>query len=271
MSKKLYHLRKILAKMKNVLVAYSGGVDSTLLLKVAQGALGEKVLAVTATSLIYPSGELEAASQTAERLGIRHLIIRNRVLSLPNFLRNPRDRCYWCKKELFSQILAIAKKNGISYIIEGSNYDDRSDFRPGKRAVKEFGVRSPLDEAKLTKEEIRRLAKKFGLPVWNKPAFACLASRIPYGIKITRANLKKIEASEELLREVGIKGSLRVRDYGSVARIEILAKEFPKLLRVRNRLIRKFKALGYTYITLDLEGYRSGSMNEIINKGVDKK
>lgn len=276
--------------MGNVLIAYSGGVDSTLLLKVAKVILKEKVLAITADSLTYPSSELKAAKEMTERLKVRHIIIKTRELSDSNFSHNPRDRCYWCKKELFSQLSAIAKKNGMSYIIDGTNYDDRRDFRPGRRAAREFGVRSPLAEAKLTKKEIRQLSRELNLSTWSKPAFACLASRFPYGTKITRKNLKKIDEAEKFLCELGIKGSLRVRHYGNIARIEVLEKNLSKLLRLRDKIVSKFKDLGYIYVTLDLEGYRTGSMNpapfdlstqdvlsrrggvnEVLKKGADRR
>lgn len=271
MAEKLQQLKEIVTKMESVLIAYSGGVDSTLLLKVARDTLKEKVIAVTADSLTYPSSELEAAKEMTERLKVRHIIIKTKELSDPNFAHNPRDRCYWCKKELFSQLLTIAEKNGINYILDGTNYDDRRDFRPGRRAAREFGVRSPLEEARLTKNEIRQLSKEFGLSTWSKPAFACLASRFPYGMKITRKNLKKIDEAEEFLRGLGIRGSLRVRHHGSMARIEVREKDLSKLLRLRNKIVPKFKDLGYTYITLDLEGYRIGSMNEVLRKGDDKR
>lgn len=258
---KLKKLKKILSGMESVLVAYSGGVDSTLLLKMAKDTLGGKVLAVTADSLTYPAPELKAAKEMTEKLGVRHIIIKTRELSDPNFFNNPPDRCYWCKKELFSQISTITKENGIKYILDGTNYDDRSDFRPGRRAAREFGVQSPLEEAGFTKEDIRQLSRELNLSTWSKPALACLASRFPYGTKITRKNLKKIDKAEEFLRRLGIKGSLRVRHHGSIARIEVRKENLSKLLRLRNKIISKFKDLGYTYVTLDLEGYRTGSMN----------
>ncbi len=267
MNKKLQQLKEIVTKMENVLIAYSGGVDSTLLLKVARDTLKEKVLAVTADSLTYPSSELKAAKEMTERLGVRHIIIKTKELSNPNFSHNPRDRCYWCKKELFSQLSTIAKKNDINYILDGTNYDDRRDFRPGRRAAREFGVRSPLEEAMLTKKEIRQLSRELGLSTWSKPALACLASRFPYGTEITKGNLKKIDEVEEFLRGLGIKGNLRVRHHGSIVRIEVLEENLSKLLRLKDKIISKFKDIGYTYITLDLEGYRTGSMNPAPHRG----
>lgn len=266
MNKKLKQLKEILTKMGSVLIAYSGGVDSTLLLKVARDTLKEKVLAVTADSLTYPSSELKAAKEMAERLEVRHIIIKTKELSDPRFFHNPQDRCYWCKRELFAQLSTIAQENDVNYVLDGSNYDDRQDFRPGRRAAREFEVRSPLDEARLTKKDIRQLSRELGLFTWNKPAYACLASRFPYGLKITKQSLKKIDEAEEFLRRLGIKDSLRVRYHGSMARIEVLKKDLSKLLRLRDKIVSKFKVLGYTYVTLDLEGYRTGSMNEVLGK-----
>ncbi|MBU4561027.1 ATP-dependent sacrificial sulfur transferase LarE [bacterium] len=263
---KLEKLKKILSNMESVLFAYSGGVDSTLLLKMAKDTLGERVLAVTADSLTYPSSEFKAAKEMTERLKVGHIIIKTKELSDPNFFYNPLNRCYWCKKELFSQLSTIAKKNGMNYILDGTNYDDRRDFRPGRRAAREFGVRSPLAEARLTKREIRQLSKELDLSTWDKPAFACLASRFPYGTKITRENLKKIDEAERFLCGLGIKGSLRVRHHGSIARIEVPKENLSKLLKLRDKIASKFKELGYTYVTLDLEGYRTGSMNEPVRR-----
>lgn len=270
MNKKLQQLKEILTKMGSVLIAYSGGVDSTFLLKIAKNTLREKVLAVTADSLTYPSSELKAAKEMTGRLKVRQIIIKTKELSDPRFFRNPRNRCYWCKKELFAQLSTIAKENDLNYILDGSNYDDRQDFRPGRRAAREFKVRSPLEEAGLTKDEIRQLSRELGLFTWNKPAYACLASRFPYGLKITKQSLKKIDQAEEFLCGLGIKGELRVRHHGSMARIEVVEKDLSKLLKLRNQIIAKFKDLGYTYVTIDLEGYRTGSMNEILKNEVDE-
>ena len=265
MPKKLQKLKEILAKMKSVLIAYSGGVDSTFLLRVAKDVLDNKVMAVTATSLTYPSYEIESAKKTAKLLGVRQLIITTGELANPRFTNNSQNRCYWCKRELFLKLIALAKKYKLNYVLDGSNYDDIKDFRPGRKAAKEFGVISPLKEAGLTKEEIRRLSKRFGLSTWDKPAFACLASRFPYGMKITKRNLTKVDKAERFLRNFGI-NQVRVRHHNQIARIEVLKEQIPKLLKeeVRNKIGDKFKKLGYAYVTIDLQGYRAGSMNKVL-------
>jgi len=259
---KLEHLKEILTSLDRVLVAYSGGVDSTLLLKVSKDTLGDKVLAVTAKSATYPAAEIETAAEIAEKLGVKHTLIETKEVSDPKFFNNPLDRCYHCKQELFSKLTALAKENNLKYVLDGSNYDDRNDFRPGMKAAREFGVRSPLQEAQFTKQEIRKLAQKYNLAVWNKPSLACLASRIPYGEKITPDKLKRINQAEQFLRKEGF-SQVRVRHHQQIARIEVYSEEIPKLLRkeLRDKIISKFKQLGYTYVTVDLEGYRTGSMN----------
>lgn len=262
MSKKLQQLKKVLTKMKSALIAYSGGVDSTFLLKVAHDALGDKVLAVTAKSLTYPTVEIEKAKEIAAGMGVKHLIVTTDELSNSKFTSNPLDRCYWCKKELFTKLGKVAKKYKLNYILDGSNHDDIKDFRPGMKAAREFGIRSPLKEAGLRKTEIRSLSKKLGLPTWNKPQLACLASRFPYGTNITKENLTVVNKAEEFLRKNGIK-QVRVRHHNNIARIEVSRDELGKLMQKKfsNRIANKFKCLGYKYITVDLEGYRTGSMN----------
>ena len=265
MDKKLKLLKEVLTEMESVLVAYSGGVDSTFLLKVAKDALDNKVVAATASSLTYPSCELENAKKIVEGLGISHLVITTDELSSLKFTNNLQDRCYWCKRELFSRLSYIAKKEGLRYVADGTNFGDTKDFRPGMKAAREFKIRNPLKEARLTKEDIRKLSKKLNLPTWNKPSLACLASRFPYGTKITRENLAKVDTAEGFLRNFGIT-QVRVRHHNQIARIEVLKDEIPKLLEkeVKEKIVSKFKELGYVYVTVDLAGYRTGSMNEVL-------
>ncbi len=265
MTDKFQLLKNILTKMESALLAYSGGVDSTFLLKVVRDVLGDNVMAVTAKSIIYPSFEIEEAANIANDLGVNYLTINNDALSNPNFTSNPPDRCYWCKKDLFSQLVTLAKEHNLKYIIDGSNFDDINDFRPGSKAASELGVRSPLKEAKLNKAEIRDLSKSLNLPTWNKPSLACLASRFPYGMTITDNELSIVNNAEEFLRAQGI-GNVRVRHHGRIARIEVPEEEIAKLAekKLRNNIVSKFKEIGYSYVTIDMEGYRTGSMNEVL-------
>ena len=265
--KKLKNLKEILKKMGTVLVAFSGGVDSTFLLRVAKDVLGEKVIAVTALSPTYPREEVEEAKKISKKMGVRHILIETRELEDSNFVNNPPTRCYYCKRELFSALKKIAEENNLRWVADGSNLDDTGDFRPGMQAARELGVRSPLKEAHLGKSDIRELSKKLGLSTWNKPSLACLASRFPYGMRIKKEELLKVEEAERFLRKMGI-SQIRVRHYGDTARIEVREDEIPKLFenKKRNKVIEKFKQLGYTYITVDLEGYRTGSMNEVLKK-----
>ncbi len=258
-------LKSNIKKLGKLAVAFSGGVDSSFLLKVAHDLLGKNVIAVTSNSSTYPVRELYEASAFAQMLGVTHLIIDLEELDIEGFSENPLNRCYLCKSQLFTKIKQIAKEKGIEHVAEGSNLDDLNDYRPGMRAVEELGIISPLKDACLTKEEIRLMSKKLGLNTWNKPACACLSSRFPYGEKITREKLAMVEKAEDYLLSLGFK-QIRVRHHGSVARIEVEPSEFNKFLHgeVRERVYEAFKQIGFLYITLDLRGYRSGSMNDVM-------
>jgi uncharacterized protein len=260
---KLRFLKEILSQLDSVLVAYSGGVDSTLILKLCRDTLNGKVLAVTAKSPTYPSQELADAVVTAKSLSVRHRLVESKELENPDFSANSPERCYHCKIGLFRELIRIASEEGLRNIVDGSNYDDLSDYRPGMRAAAEFGVRHPLQEAKLAKDDIRGLSREMGLPTWDKPSLACLASRFPYGTPITRESLAIVEKAETFLHSLGI-CQLRIRHYDTIARIEVEPQDMPILLddKNRSRILAYLKELGYINITLDLAGYRTGSMNE---------
>jgi len=247
-------------------VAYSGGVDSTFLLKVAKDKLGDKnVLAVTAISPLYPERELNEAGRVAQEIGVRHLLIESNELEIEGFSKNPTNRCYFCKRELFEKLLNLAKGEGMHFVVEGSTLDDEKDHRPGRRAIQELGIRSPLKEALFTKGEVRELSNALGLDTWDKPSFACLASRFPYGEEITLEELKMIDEAEAFLLGLGFK-QIRVRHHGNLARIEIYPEEIERLLdrSLREKVVSHLKKIGYHYVTLDLQGFRSGSMNEVL-------
>ena len=255
-------LKAILGQYDNLLVAFSGGVDSTFLLAVAYDVLKEDVLAVTGVSPIHPQGEIEKARIFAEKIGVSHIVLNTNEMKLPEFLDNNKNRCYVCKKQLIKDLEKIAQEKGITRIAHGANLDDLNDYRPGFTAAEEMGVVSPLIEANLTKADIRLLSKEMGLETWDKPAQPCLATRLPYGTAISEDIIKKIAAAEKVFSELGIP-IFRVRHHGDIARIEIPQEWFDTVLTEENRLIilDKLKKVGYLYVALDMEGYQQGSMN----------
>lgn len=262
---KLEILKKNIKHLGCMAVAYSGGVDSTFLVKIAHDVLKDKAIAITARSSTYPVREYQEAVDFVRKNGIRHISIVSEELDIEGFSRNPINRCYFCKKELFTKIGEIAKENGLDYVADGSNVDDLGDYRPGMIATKELSVVSPLKEAGLTKDDIRLLSKEMGLPTWDKPAFACLASRFPYGQEITREKLGMVERAEQFLLDLGFR-QVRVRHHGEVARIEVAGSERSKFFdeQLMDRIYAELKKIGFAYVALDLKGYRTGSMNEVI-------
>jgi uncharacterized protein len=261
------HLCNLVTEAGSAIIAFSGGVDSTFLLKVCVDKVGEKALAITARSETFPERELKEAKTLAGLIGGRHLIIDTKELEAPGFSSNPPHRCFLCKSELFSKLKQIAKEHGIPWVFDGSNADDVGDFRPGRKAARQLGVRSPLEEAGLGKAEVRTLSKMLNLPTWDKPAFACLSSRFPYHTEITESALRQVEDAEDFLWNLGMR-EFRVRHHDTIARIELGEKELSLFLETgrRNEIVQHFKSLGYKYVTLDLEGYRTGSMNETLSK-----
>lgn len=262
---KLEELRSYIRGLGSLAVAYSSGVDSTFLLKVAHEELGDRCIAVTAESASFPKRERDESEEFCKKEGIRHIRFVTSEMENENYASNPKNRCYYCKHTLFSEMLEIAQKEGIEYVAEGSNMDDLGDYRPGLDAVRELGVLSPLRKVELTKAEIREYSKELGLPTADKPSFACLASRIPYGERITPEKLAQVEAAEDLLASYGIP-QYRVRVHGNLARIEVPEEYFDQVMEVtrRHEIVTKFREIGFFYVTVDLKGFRSGSMNEVL-------
>lgn len=261
MKGKYEQLKEVLGEMGTALIAFSGGVDSTFLLQVAKEVLGEKILAVNIVSEINPQEEREEAKLLAKELGVKLNIMEAAPLEMEAFITNPPDRCYHCKTALFTQLKEIAAQQGLKWVLDGSNASDLGDYRPGKKALQELEIRSPLLEVGLTKEEIRVLSKEVGLPTWNKPGLACLASRFPYGTRITKEKLGQVEKGERYLRSLGLQ-QLRVRHHGEIVRLEVLPEDILLLAEKRTEVVGFFKELGFVYIALDLEGYRTGSLNQ---------
>ncbi|MCF6158676.1 MAG: ATP-dependent sacrificial sulfur transferase LarE [wastewater metagenome] len=264
-NEKLKKLQETIRTLESVVVAFSGGVDSSLVAKVCYDILGEKALAVTARSETYPVHEYEEAKRIAKEIGIPHMTIHTSELGIEGFANNPPNRCYFCKSELFGKLKDIAQEKGYKNVADGANLDDANEYRPGLDAARELNICSPLKESGLRKADIRQISKYLNLSNWNKPPYACMSSRFPYGESITEGKLSLIAAAEDYLRSIGLR-QFRVRHHNTIARIEVLPEDIPFLLQANRRkeLVKRFKEIGYTYITLDMEGYRSGSMNEVL-------
>jgi pyridinium-3,5-biscarboxylic acid mononucleotide sulfurtransferase len=265
LEEKREHLQRIIVKMGGCVIGFSGGVDSTFLFAFARELLGDRAIAVTIASEIHPGWELQEAREAAALIGGRHRILSTKALDIPGLAENPENRCYVCKKAIAKELWNIAREEGVDFVLDGGNLDDRGDYRPGRQAAIEAGVRSPLDEAGLTKDDIRQLSQCMKLPTWDKPSYACLISRFPYGVFLTSEKLSKVAIAEDFLREMGLR-TVRVRYHDDVARLELGEEEYDRVAReLRQKVVSRVKEAGFAYVALDLQGYRTGAMNEVLD------